>query len=99
MQNIKQRVGKLSQVKLKNKTFLRFFSMIFVVHPSSFFIPGWGPAVAELLKKTIGVLIQYDKKTALTQFSETNKTTKPDKINQYKCKISNRESENYLKSS
>ena len=66
MQNSKQSVGKLSQVKLKNKTFSRFSSMIFVVHPSSFFIPGWGPAVAELLKKAIGVLIQYGKKTALT---------------------------------
>ena len=50
MQNSKQSVRKLSQIKLKNETFSRISSMIFVVDPSSFFIPGWGLAVAELLK-------------------------------------------------
>ena len=59
MQNSEQGVGKLSQVKLKNETFSRFSSITFVVHSSSFFIPGWGPAVAE----TIGVLIQCGKKS------------------------------------
>ena len=45
-------VGKQSQVKLKKPTLI-FSSMIFF-SPSSFFIPGLGPAVAELHKTIIG---------------------------------------------
>ena len=79
-------------------TFSRFSSIIFVVQPSSFFIPDWGPAVSELLKYTIGLLMQFNRKTALTQISETNKTTNPDKRNKYENKIAKRLSENDLKS-
>ena len=52
--------------------------MIFVVPPSSFLILGWGPAVAELLKKTIGVLVQNGKKRTYTVL-RNKQTTKPDK--------------------
>ena len=65
MQNSEQSVGKLSQVKLKKQDLFEIFQYNFCGSFLLLFHSGLEPAVAELLKQTIGVLIQCGKKSRI----------------------------------